>query len=138
MLERLVDPKALEEAGLGITSLLKEIALNHERQYPETIEVVLVFSGPGTYYQRLKPNEPEWMRWMDRDRIRAGVAVVREVTASAKSCRLGDTIRSGEISPSDIEEVGPLFVYNGVGEENPAFLKALDSSFCLLPKEKVI
>src|SRR5689334_18588899 len=76
-----VNKEELQAKALTIVDFLKNVAERHERTYPADIDAVLVFSGPGTYYQRLKDYQTdESRRWMDRDRIRAGVAVVREVT----------------------------------------------------------
>ena len=72
MPERFIDPEALQVRSLAVIELLKDAAENRLRTYPADIEAVLVFSGPGTYFDRLKPEEPEWMRWMDRDRNPGG------------------------------------------------------------------
>src|SRR3989304_10594153 len=81
-MKEIIDSQALEQKAQGIINSLQETAAERKRVYPSNIDAVLVFSGPGTYYDRLKPDQEEWMRWMDRDRIRAGVALVRELTAS--------------------------------------------------------
>src|SRR3972149_10857005 len=81
MTEIIINESELREKALGVVNRLKEVAQNHQRTYPATIEAVLVLSGPGTYYDRLREGQQEWKRWMDRDRIRAGVAVTKEVTA---------------------------------------------------------
>ncbi|OGD86526.1 hypothetical protein A2Z23_02930 [Candidatus Curtissbacteria bacterium RBG_16_39_7] len=140
MTERQIDPQELEAKAQAVVTRLKEVAANHERSYPPIIEAVLVFSGPGTYYKRLKDSRPEegWMRFMDRDRIRAGVAVVRQVTAVTKALVTGIETRTNQIMKEDIEQYGPLFVYNGIPEENEIFRQALASPFCKLPKDKVV
>ena len=138
MTERQVDTQQLTQRALDVVNSLKEIVINRERTYPPSIEAVLVFSGPGTYYDKLKPDQEEWMRWMDRDRIRAGVAVVSEITAARLSDLLGKKVKGHQISPGDILLYGPYFVYNGTPLENEIFRKALNSPFCKLPKEKVI
>jgi|SRR3989344_400897 len=107
-------------------------------QFPAHIQAVLVLGGPGTYIDRLKPQEDEWMRWMNRDRVRAGVAVVREITRSAKSHRRRKQIKLQEISLNDILELGPYFVYNGAPAENESLRLALSSPFNRLPQKKVI
>jgi len=138
MTERQINPQELEAKAQVVVARLKEVAANHERTYPSAIQAVLVFSGPGTYYEKLKPDQEEWMRWMDRDRIRAGVAVVREVTASKLSEFCGRQIRGKFVTKEDVLKFGPIFVYNGIPEENKVFRQALDSPFCKLPKEKVV
>jgi hypothetical protein len=77
-----IGSQALEEKALRIVQRLEEVSKNHKRMFPSLIDAVLVFSGPGTIYDKLKPGQAEWMRWMDRDRIRAGRAIVAEVTAT--------------------------------------------------------
>lgn len=127
--------------ALGVVEKLKEAAKNHTRTYPPDIDTVVVLSGPGTYYDRLKPDQKEYQRYMDRDRIRAGVAVVREVTAQriVEVLELkGATIRGHYVSRKAILEYGPYFVYNGVPVENEVLRRALKSPYCPLPTEKTL
>jgi hypothetical protein len=140
MAERPINSQELEAKAQAVVTRLKEVATNHERTYPVCIDAVLVFSGPGTYYARLKTSRPEeeWMRFMDWDRIRAGVAVVREVTAATQSQSFGRKIRVNQIGRRDIVNYGPLFVYNGIPEESEVFHKAIESKFCKLPKSKIV
>jgi len=138
MSERFIDPVAMQARSLAVIELLKDTAENRLRTYPADIEAVLVFSGPGTYFDRLKPEEPEWMRWMDRDRIRAGVAVVREITATKLFQHTNWPLRSFQLTREDLLTDGPLFIYNGIEQENEIFSRALESPSCLLAKEKVI
>ncbi|MBI4097222.1 MAG: hypothetical protein HY428_02285 [Candidatus Levybacteria bacterium] len=140
MSERLFDSQRLQKSALAVVNRLNEVAINRERTYPSSIKAVLVFSGPGTNYDRLKPGQEEWMAWMDRDRIRAGVAVAREVTATAMSEALGRRIRTDEVTPGDVEKYGPYFVYNGIPLENKVFREALTSEVGKrkLPKSKVL
>lgn len=138
MVERHIDQELLKIKALEVVKSLKGVAERHERTFPSVIQAVLVFSGPGTYYQKLKENQASWMRWMDRDRIRAGVAVVREVAAARISEGFGQKIKGHYIEKEDILKYGPFLVYNGIPLENEIFLKALDSAACKLPKEKVV
>lgn len=138
MTERVIDENLLQERALEVVARLKEVTANRQRTYPAEIEAVLVFSGPGTYYQRLKPDQEEWMRWMDRDRIRAGVAVVREVTATKVSDFLGIEVKGPHITREEILYFGPFLVYNGIPLENDVIRIALETPFCKLPAEKVI
>src|SRR3989344_9093121 len=79
------------------------------------------------------------MRWMDRDRIRAGVAIVREITASEmQEAVVVARVRANAISKSDVRNLGPFFVYAGIPVENEVFQKALDSEYSKLPKENTI
>lgn len=138
MTERFFDPQVLQRQALDVVDKLKETAQNHERRYPLQIQAVVVFSGPGTYYDRLKPGQQEWQRWMDRDRIRAGVAVVREITARVKSRETGRGVFANDIQKEDIAKHGPFFVYNGIPLENEVFRQALKFQWCKLPREKVL
>lgn len=140
MAERLFDSQKLQESALAVVNRLNEVAVNRERTYPSDIQAVLVFSGPGTYYDKLKPGQEEWMAWMDRDRIRAGVAVVREVTATATSKVLGKTIRTNVITAEAVAAYGPYLVYNGIPLENKVFREALTSEVGKrnLPRNKVL
>jgi hypothetical protein len=133
-----VDSKALEEKARCIVRRLEEVASNHHRAIASLLDAVWVFSGPGTIYDKLKPGQEEWMRWMDRDRIRAGRAIVAEVTAAKLSERRGRRIGVEELTPDDIRTSGPLFVYNGVPLENVMFRQALRTGACRLPVEKVL
>lgn len=135
----MVESNMLHERANSVIQRLKEVAVSRERTYPSNIQAVFVFSGPGTYYERLKPRQEEHWRWMDRDRIRAGVAVVREVTAS-RIRELGvDPYKKGHYTThQEIHQHGPLFIYNGTLIENEVFRRTLESPFCKIPKEKVV
>lgn len=131
----------LVKKAADVVGRLIEVSQNHERTFPADIEAVFVFSGPGTYYDKLKPesHNPDWMKWMDRDRIRAGVAIVREVTASEiEKTVIVPKVRTNTISKDDVINLGPLFVYAGIPVENEVFEKALDSQYSKLPKEKTV
>lgn len=138
MNERPVDEHSLQEEALRVVGNLKEVARRHERFFSPDIEAVLVFSGPGTYFSRLKAGEGEGLRWMDRDRIRAGVAVVREVTAANMKSHWGVQVKGHKVSRKDIYLYGPYFVFNGMPEENEDLRKALVSGTIKLPEEKII
>lgn len=64
MQERQIDEQALKTSALAVVDRLKMVVAERARTYPPEIEAVLVFSGPGTYYDRLKPEQEEWMRWI--------------------------------------------------------------------------
>ena len=139
MTEALRNPQSLEKKAMEIVGQLVESSRSHERTYSPNIDAVFVFSGPGTYYDRLKPQQPDWMRLMDRDRIRAGVAIVREITAAEIDKHvLVQHVKANTISNDDVRALGPFFVYAGIPVENEVFRKALDSPFSKLPKEKVV
>lgn len=141
MAEIIINESELREKALGVVNRLKEVAQHHQRNYPASITAVLVLSGAGTYYDRLKPGQGEHLRWKNRDGIRAGVAVVREITAQVMTETLESgtaAIRGHYISKEDILEYGPYFVYNGTPLENTVFRQALRSPLCSLPQEKVL
>jgi hypothetical protein len=130
--------RTLEEKALRIVWRLEEVANSHKRTYPTFIDAVLVFSGPGTIYHKLKPGQEEWMRWMDRDRILAGRAVVAELTSAQLAQHRGRQTRADEVTAHDIRTSGPLFVYNGVPIENTMLREALQTQNSRLPLENVV
>lgn len=176
MSERLVNPDAIKTLGLQVVQSLKDARKGHIAQrrkaraedsevpsrFSPDIQAVLVFSGPGNYFKPLKPDQTDdqkWMRWMDHDRIRAGVAVMAEVTAARMreqgievtrthpktgEVRVGVPRLGGEVTKADIEKYGPTFVYNGVPSkwddflsENEALDLAMRSRSSKLPASKV-
>lgn len=141
MHEREVDHILLEKRAREIISRLKKTAEKQDwrrRTYSPNIQAVLVFSGPGTYFEPLKPDQAEYFRWRDRDRIRAGVGIVAQVTARTMRKEIRKNIKGHKITKEDIANFGPMFVYNGTPVENEVFKRALDSPNCRLPKEKVV
>lgn len=140
MTEKVVDRKAVETNAHEVVTKLTEASENRERTYPSNIDAVWVFSGPGTYNQRLKPDsgEEEWMRWMDRDRIRAGVAVVREITATRVSEIEARKVNPSELKSEDMVKLSPLFVYNGKPVENAILDEQLSKRATLIPRQKVL
>lgn len=135
---RKLDSQALEEKARRIVRRLEEVARNNERTFPSLLDAVLVFSGPGTIYDKLKPGQESWMRWMDRDRIRAGRAVVAEVTATRLSERSGQKTGVEVDTLDGIRMFGPHLVYNGIPLENEMLRQALRTQTCTLPVEKVV
>ena len=133
-----IDSQVLEEKALRIVRRLEEVSKNHSRTFPTLIDAVLVFSGPGTIYEKLKPRQEEWMRWMDRDRIRAGRAIVAEVTAARLAEYRWQMTNVEEVTVEDIRTSGPLFVYNGIPLENNMLRQALRTQTLRLPVEKVV
>lgn len=134
MADRYIDPDGLRARAQEIIGHLKDVATNHKRVYPKSIDAVLVFSGPGDYFRPLKPerNEQPYQRWRDQDRIRAGVAVVRNVTAN----RLEKPVN--QVTKDDVLNHGPFMVYNGQPSENTAFRLATRGEDSKIPIEKVI
>lgn len=109
-----------------------------EAQYPQDIDAVWVFSGPGTYFTALKDKEEPWQKFMDRDRIHAGLRLCRLLTAKRVKERSHQETLPAEISPEDLEQYGPYFIYNGNPEQNDDFGEALAKGFIKLPPKKVV
>lgn len=128
----------IEADAIAIVNRLEQVRSNRKRIYPATIDAVLVFSGPGTYDERLKPDQQEWQRNMDRDRTRAGYALMRELTAARKSARTKDPIRGHDVSIQDIVDDGPFLVYNGIPIENQVLRQVLTRNKDKLPTEKIL
>lgn len=123
------------ERALGLLDALK--VASSKRHYDSRIEVVHVVSGPGTYFEDRKDQQPPWsneaFRWRDRDRIKAGIAVVHNVTRA----------RLTEVSPdrpltNDEQKHAPLLFYNGIPVENSAFQDALFQGLFSVPFKKIV
>lgn len=123
-------------ASLEIVSRLREQA--EHRTYDPNIEVVHVYSGPGTYFDRLKPGQIERQRWMDHDRILAGVAVAREVAAAKVGEETGVKLHAKQVAEDDLARVSPQLFYNGAPLENEAIERAMREGKSAMPIEKII
>ena len=91
-----------------------------EKARPEPtadIDLVWVFSGPGTAFEPWSKSDPEWMAWMDLSRIQRGLRLIFEVTG----CRL--QIPATSVDEVVLNQAGPRMLYNGVDSkgENRAF-----------------
>lgn len=126
MNERPFYEDSLQEKALRVVGELREVAKRHERFFSPDIEAVLVFTG-----------EEEWLHRMDHDRIRAGVGVVREVTAAHMKAIWGEA-KGHKVSQDQIALHGPYFVYSGEPEENEVLRIALKSDPNKLPVEKIV
>ncbi len=73
---------------------------------------------------------------MDRDRIRLGIALVREITAS-KIRQANTTVKAHDLQTADLENYSPIFYYNGIPAENAAFRRALQDTNQKWPKTKL-
>lgn len=98
--------------------------------HPET-GVVWILSGPGNFFKPLD-DEEKYMQWMDRHRILYGILLARAITA--KRCKK----ETKDLLQKDIQDNGPLIIYNGIPDENAALRKALNKSLVSYPLEKVI
>lgn len=135
-----VSPEVILNISRNQVERISNIRKERRREYPSLIEVVFVFSGPGNYDEPLKEDQEDWMRWMDRDRIRAGGAIVREITASTKTLakRLPKKIKTSNLSKEDVEKYGPYLVYNGIPSENKFFREVVKRPFNKIPEENII
>lgn len=149
MSERSINEQQIRQSALGVVARLEHVAANHKRTFPSQIEAVLVFSGPGTYIDRLKPSQmknpddpnskdQDHLRWMDRDRIRAGVAVVRDVCATRLIKELGLRATIADVTNEYVLSNGPILVYNGIPKENEVFRGVLKRPTTKIPANKVL
>lgn len=143
-----VDGEVMKQHALSVVDHLTTVANEHQRTYPPEIDLVYVFSGPGTYLDKLKPGQKAYQAFMDRDRLRAGVAVLRSVTASAKALAeiseeqiaAGNKFTGHEISQEDIIKYNKYFMYSGIPIENEVFRRARKTEAILkrIPISKTI
>lgn len=116
--------------------VLKEIttlrSIANDQEAKEAIDGIWVFSGPGTFLVSLLNGENPRRKWMDRQRIICGIALVRIITAK----RLKKKVV--EVTKEDIKKSGPILIYNGIPIENDDFRKVMQSSNFILPFEKVV
>lgn len=106
-----------------------------ERTCAPEIEAIIVFSGGGTYEQKLLPGQSEWFRWGDRDRVRAGIAVAHEVVKSR--IKEKGIALSHELSNAEYELYGPTLIYPGNPQENTGLQSALESGIIHYPSSKI-
>lgn len=135
-----IDPEALKARAFAVVERLNRAKHEDKRTYPPYIQVVFVFSGPGSYYTPLKEGQDPIWRWMDRDRIRAGVAFVRDVTAARMTEILGGRVKVNQLTHDDIREHGPILFYNGVPstDENTHLRVSLAHRTSKMPADRVI
>lgn len=115
-----------------LNSAIRRALLIEAQRQPklsEDIHAVWVFGGAGTFFKPLIEDEESWQRWMDRQRIRAGVELVHALTAQK--------LQRSPVSLADIDRWGPLLVYNGNQKQNQDLRRALDSGKIKLPRLKV-
>lgn len=108
-----------------------------ERSYDPAIESVIIFSGGGTYDEKLLEGQPEWFRWGDHDRIQAGIAVAYDVTRAKISQNESDKTRK-DLSIQELEEFGPIIVYPGNPIENSGFRDAIKNGSIKYPEKKIL
>lgn len=120
---------------LGIENLNNVLqTVGKRKEIPNQLDAILVFSGPGNYDKPLSEGDSWMMGWMDRDRVRFGVALYHEYVAQAKAKTEGLKKDVRTLSEEDMRRYGPLFAYNGVDSkgENEAVLAAFEA-FSALP-----
>lgn len=75
-----------------------------KRVYDRRIKAVHVLSGAGSYFEE-NNGEDECRRWTDRDKIKAGVCLVRAI--------------AGDVCLGKPKQSTPILFYNGAPNENP-------------------
>lgn len=137
-----IDPKEIDgilTLDLAMLQEFEKAALPHPKIYPDT-DVVFVVPGPGEYSQKLPPYEEKpdryqhlsWARKMDRARVRAGVILVKEITA----LRLEKNVK--EVTSEDILAYGPWLHYSTTPWENEHIKGVLAQEVVKFPPGKTI
>lgn len=128
-----IDASQMRRVGIENLNRVLE-TVGKRKEIPEKLDAVLVFSGPGNYDKELSPGDSWMMGWMDRDRVRFGVALYHEYVAQTKARAESTEKDVHTLSEEDMRKYGPLFVYNGVDSkgENEAVLAAFQA-FSQLP-----
>lgn len=100
-----------------------------------TIDVVHVFSGPGTFFKRLKDGQVEWNRGQDLNRFQMGRALFREIAAIRTSILRRMEIATHDLTEEDLQKYAGILFYNGVPEENTAMRDAARRNLLRMPVE---
>ncbi len=108
--------------SLKLIEELQKTSLDDEKTLDPKIEAVLILSGPGLFLDEKKPADQygdTTYRWLNRDRILAGLAYARRVAAVKKNAeRGGSTVQAHDLTDEDLEKYAPIVFYNGTAEEN--------------------
>lgn len=137
--------------GLEEMVRLEQVAWHHRRSNiavtPEAarrIKAVLMFSGPGTWYESYKEDRYKdklWAAWMDHHRLVHGTWVIRRITEiNTGICFQGSLNTLDErvrMTRAVILTYGPYFAYTGRGDERDAVRRALMGKRVIIPVEKV-
>src|SRR3989344_357186 len=129
---------AIVDTLLDLLQKFEHAARPHPAIHADT-DVVMIVSGPGEYSQTIEPKEEKldryrnfpWARKMDRARVRAGVTLVREVTAK----RLEKP--EAEVTEEDIANHGPWLHYASTSWENNHIRHALAQPALGMPSSKI-
>src|SRR3989338_5726356 len=136
-----IDPKDVDtilDHDLDMLQEFERAALPHPQIYSDT-DVVFVVSGPGEYSLDFPPYEKKpdryqhlhWSRKMDRARVRAGVILVKEITAQ----RLGKSAK--DVTSEEILQHGPWLHYSATHWENEHVKGVLAQEVLKFPPEKI-
>lgn len=121
---------ALTAVGSAVDVVLRLRDAVLKREYGPQIEAVVILGGGGTFGERLKSYDPEWLRWADRDRIKAGFAIAREIARSRANAQT-------ELSRAELQAHGPTVIYPGNPAENAALREAIANNDINYPAEKI-
>mgnify|MGYP001578133396 CR=1 FL=1 len=109
------------------------------------IEVIWVFSGPGTYDRPVKEDRYKdypWARGMDRARLNYAAQLARKITMARTNedfkSPLSAIEKTKQLTKKAILESGPYVIYNGTAEENENIKEVLTREGVIMPPEKVI
>lgn len=137
-----IDPlevNGILDRGLTMLQEFEGAALPHPKIYPDT-DVVFVVPGPGEYSSNFPPYEEKsdryrqlpWARKMDRARVRAGIVLVRGITAQ----RLGKSAK--DVTSEDILQYGPWLHYSATHWENEHIKGVLSQEVLKFPPGKIM
>lgn len=120
-------------------TVIEELRVKREIvfQPTEDIDLIWVVSGPGTYDSTPTSGLYRGL-FKDRERIKAGIEIVRQVTA----LRLGITV--DEVTKEMIDQCGPVFYFNGEEQgqgafpQNPDLREAASLPEFPLPASKIV
>ena len=130
--ETIVKPETLTTLidSLKLIEELQKTSLDDSKTLDPKIEAVLILSGPGLFLDEKKPADQygdATYRWLNRDRILAGLAYARRIAAIKKNTEQGgDPVQAHDLTDEDLEKYAPVIFYNGSAEENRELEQVLD------------
>ena len=118
-------------SSLELIEKLRNVSTADKTTCDPSIEVVMVFSGPGLFLEERKPDDQyqeNTYRWLNRDRLLAGMAYARRIALEKKRLTENNpesTIR--ELTEQDLEKYAPVIFYNGTALENNELKEVLEN-----------
>lgn len=133
--------QAFVDRGIDLIQRFERAAIPHPTVHEDT-DVIYIDSGPGEYskkdsrlrypkssfqtddagnevYRDTNYHKFPWSREMDRDRLRAAVALARMVTAKRVEQTTGVTKSTKDLTTEDFKKYGPTLLYSGAEYQNP-------------------